>query len=199
MNKHEVKGRIDELTRVINYHRRLYHVEDRQEISDSALDSLKHELKTLEEQYPDLTRPESPSLRVGGAPLPDFKKVRHSVRQWSFDDCFNEEELHAWDTRNKKLLAKGYPSHNWGYACELKIDGFKIVLTYKKGVLVSAATRGDGMIGEDVTENVKTIESIPIRLEQDIDIVVEGEIWLGKSELTRINREPKQQSFPTPF
>ncbi|HEY9582954.1 MAG TPA: NAD-dependent DNA ligase LigA [Candidatus Paceibacterota bacterium] len=202
MAESQVKKRITELVKVINHHRYLYHVLDRQEISDQALDSLKYELKQLEEQYPDLVQADSPSLRIGGKPLPEFKKIEHKVRQWSFDDAFNEEEIRKWQERNLNLLTKARPrvspeaSPSLPYVCELKIDGFKIVLTYKKGILVTAATRGDGKVGEDVTENVKTIESIPIKLEKEIDIIVEGEIWLSKKELKRINREQKEKGLP---
>lgn len=183
-----VKKRIVELTRLINRHRYLYHVLDRQEISDSALDSLKHELKELEGKYPEFIQPDSPSLRVGGQALPEFKKITHKVRQWSFDDAFSEEEMRDWEERNNKLYSGEYT-----YVCELKIDGFKIVLTYKGGKLISAATRGDGVVGEDVTENVKTIESVPLSLEKEVDIIVEGEIWLSKRELERINKEEVRQ------
>jgi len=197
VTKQEAGKRIASLTKAINHHRYLYHVLDKQEISDAALDSLKHELKLLEREYPNLVQPDSPSLRVGGEPLPYFKKVTHKVHQWSFDDAFTPEEIRAWETRNLKILfPKGYPSERIEYVCELKIDGFKIVLTYEKGVLVNAATRGDGKIGEDVTENVKTIESIPLSLERPVDIVVEGEIWLSKKELVRINKEQESKGLP---
>ena len=116
MTKQEAKERIKELTRVVNHHRYLYHVLDKQEISEAALDSLKHELSQLESEFPDLRQSDSPSVRIGGKPLPEFKKVTHAVRQWSFDDAFNEEEIRAWDARVKKV-GKG------SYTCELKIDG----------------------------------------------------------------------------
>jgi len=191
MNKGEVKKRIEQLTDTISKHRYSYHVLDRQEISDAALDSLKHELTQLESEYPEFMQADSPSLRVGGKPLPEFKKVQHNVRQWSFDDAFNEEEIKKWEERNLKIIRNSALS----YVCELKIDGFKIVLTYKKGLLVQAATRGDGKVGEDVTENVKTIESIPLSLEKSVDIIVEGEIWLSKKEFERINKEQTKNGF----
>jgi len=192
MRENEAEARIKELTKVVNYHRRLYHVLDRQEISEAALDSLKHELKLLEEKYPKFVQSDSPSRRVGGEPLPEFKKVHHTVTQWSFDDCFSDQELDDWAERNRKILGNLKPT----YVCELKIDGFKIVLTYEKGVLKTAATRGDGKIGEDVTENAKTVESIPLSLEKPIDIIVEGEIWLSRREFARINLEQKQKNLP---
>ena len=195
MNRKEARLRISDLTKAINKHRYLYHVLDRQEISDSAIDSLKHELKELEEKYPESIRPDSPSLRVGGSPLPEFTKVTHKVRQWSFDDAFTEEEIKKWEERNLRLLSNLEVSPP-SYVCELKIDGFKIVLTYEKGLLKRAVTRGDGKMGEDVTENVKTIESIPLALQKPVDIIVEGEIWLSKKEFERINREQKEKNLP---
>jgi len=180
---------------VINHHRYLYHVLDKQEISEEALDSLKHELSQLESEFPDFRLADSPSVRIGGEPLPEFKKVTHVVRQWSFDDAFNEEEIRAWDARVKKV---GLPAQagTGSYTCELKIDGFKIVLTYEKGILKNAATRGDGKVGEDVTENVKTVESVPLSLEKPVDIIVEGEIWLSRKELERINKEQEKKGLP---
>ena len=195
MNKQQAKERVRELTRVINHHRYLYHVLDKQEISEEALDSLKHELSQLESEFPDFRLADSPSVRIGGEPLPEFKKVTHVVRQWSFDDAFNEEEIRAWDARVKKV---GLPAQagTGSYTCELKIDGFKIVLTYEKGILKNAATRGDGKVGEDVTENVKTVESVPLSLEKPVDIIVEGEIWLSRKELERINKEQEKKGLP---
>lgn len=207
----EVKTRIEKLRKLINHHRYLYHVLDRQEISEAALDSLKRELAALEKQYPRYVTPDSPTQRVEGKPLDKFAKITHKVRQWSFDDIFTEEEAIGFDERLKKILAKEFLNRHRlslleatsdvdlgvvEYACELKIDGFKVVLTYKKGVLVSAATRGDGLVGEDVTQNVKTIESIPLVLEEQVDIVAEGEIWMSKSEFEKLNAEQKKNGLP---
>src|SRR3989344_6094417 len=138
---HEVRTRHEKLKEAINYHRRLYHVEDREEISPEALDSLKYELSKLEEAYPSLITPDSPSQRIAGKPLPAFKKVRHEVPQWSFNDAFTKEDVYAFDERVKKFLPKGAKPT---YTCELKIDGLKIVLSYERGLLKTAATRGDG-------------------------------------------------------
>ena len=196
----DVKNRLEKLKKLINHHRYLYHVLDKQEISDAALDSLKHELYKLEQEYPEYVTPDSPTQRVGGAPLDKFNKITHAVRQWSFEDVFTEEEVRDFDERVKKMLTKSLGSFasKLEYACELKIDGFKIILTYEKGLLKTAATRGDGIVGEDVTQNVKTIESIPLRLEKDINIVVEGEIWMSKTELKRLNKEQEKKGLP-PF
>ncbi len=182
-SKTEAKKRIEKLRRVIDYHRHNYHALNKQEISAEALDSLKDELVKLEELYPDLITSDSPTQRVAGQALSAFTKVKHEVAQWSFNDAFTPEDMLAFDTRIKKLLAGAKPS----YVCELKIDGFKIILTYKRGLLWRAATRGDGRVGEDVTANVRTIESIPLRLTEPVDVVVEGEIWLGQKQFERIN------------
>ncbi len=185
-----MRERVKKLRETIEKHRYLYHVLDKEEIMPEALDSLKHELVQLEEKYPELLTPDSPTQRIAGNPLPEFKKVPHAVAQWSFNDAFSEEEIREFDARVKRLLKEdfGHAIHP-KYVCELKIDGLKIVLTYKKGRLETAATRGDGITGEDVTDNVRTIESVPLRLNEERDIVVEGEVWLSESELRRINRE----------
>lgn len=184
MDKKEAIERIAHLRTTIDHHRYQYHVLDTPEISEAALDSLKHELVSLEEQYPDLITSDSPSQRIGGKPLPEFTKVTHKVSQWSFNDAFTPEDMMAFDTRVKKII-NVQPT----YTCEHKIDGLKVVLEYQKGVLVTAATRGDGKVGEDVTHNVRTIESIPLKLNEPIDIIVEGEIWMAKSTLEKLNKE----------
>ena len=192
LSKTEAKKRIKKLKKVINYHRYLYHVLNKQEISEAALDSLKHELYQLEQQFPDLITPDSPTQRVGGEPLNKFAKIRHAVRQWSFEDVFDEEEIKKFDERVKKSIRE----IGVEYVCELKIDGFKIILYYEKGILKTAATRGDGLVGEDVTQNVKTVESIPLRLEKEVDIVVEGEIWMAKKEFEKQNAIQKKKGEP---
>lgn len=181
----EVIERLQKLKKTIEHHRYNYHVLDKEEISIEALDSLKHELSEIEAKYPELITSDSPSQRVAGKPLPEFKKVVHTVPQWSFNDAFNEEEIRAFDTRVRKILKEKIPT----YTCELKIDGLKVVLTYKKGKLVTAATRGDGEVGEDVTLNVRTIDSVPLTLQKPVDVIVEGEIWMGKSSLKKLNKQ----------
>ena len=189
----DIKTRLEKLRETINHHRYLYHVLDRQEISDAALDSLKRELAELEKQYPQYGSPDSPTQRIGGQPLDKFVKVVHKVRQWSFGDAFTEKDIRDFDERVKKMLTKEVPTTSRfnlapnpnldvAYVCELKIDGFKIVLTYENGILRTAATRGDGVTGEDVTQNIKTIESIPLKLEKPLSIVAEGEIWMSRKE-----------------
>lgn len=183
-----VRERVLQLRKAIHRYRYAYHVLDNEEIPAAALDSLKHELAVLEEQYPELVTGDSPTQRIAGKPLPAFKKVQHAIPQWSFNDVFDVEELRAFDTRVQKSVQTEFgSSQRASYTCELKIDGLKIVLTYEKGVLKTAATRGDGTVGEDVTMNVRTIESVPLTLEQPVDIIVEGEVWMGKKEMAELN------------
>ncbi len=191
MEKHAVEERIKKLTREIDSHRYQYHVLDAPAISDEAYDSLYRELEALEREHPELRSPNSPTSRVGDEPRTEFRKVKHAVAQWSFDDVFDLPELVEWDAKLRRYLAKetGDEREAIEYLAELKIDGLKIVLTYEQGEFVRGATRGNGTIGEDVTENLRTIRSIPLRLAKPIDCVVVGEAWLSKSELERINTE----------
>ncbi|MEA2715547.1 MAG: ligase [Candidatus Parcubacteria bacterium] len=189
-----VIARLEKLKTAIEHHRFNYHVLNKEEISAEALDSLKHELVEIEERYPELITPDSPSQRVGGKPLPEFKKVKHAVPQWSFNDAFSPDEIREFDERVKRFLAQGGVAEpKPTYTCEHKIDGLKIVLTYEKGMLTQAATRGDGTVGEDVTENVRTIESVPHKQRQPFSLIVEGEIWMGKSTLVRLNAARKKK------
>lgn len=183
MNKKDAENRILVLRKEIEHHRYQYHVLDNPEISDEASDSLKHELVKLEEQFPELKTEDSPSQRVSGEVLEKFEKVKHVRRQWSLNDAFSVEELEDWEKRLKKLQ----PDASFSYYCEPKIDGLHIVLTYTKGVLTAAATRGNGLEGENVTHNIRTIESIPLRLSEDIDIVVEGEVYIEKKTFEELN------------
>lgn len=222
MEKHQTIKRIEALKKEINHHRYLYAVLDRQEISDAALDSLKHELVKLEEQFPEFLTADSPTQRVAGKPLKKFKKVLHEVRMISLNDVFSEEELRDWEVRVKKNVS-GFMLHASGieYFAEAKGDGFAISLIYENAVLKTGATRGDGFVGEDVTENIKTIEAIPVRLSEDIAAVVKkykevreilethphvkkailtipsrlevrGEIYMSKKAFAEVNREQKK-------
>jgi len=187
MTKSEAKKRIKKLKKVIAYHRYLYHVLDKQEISDAALDSLKHELFQLEQQYPDLLTPDSPTQRVGGQALKGFKKVEHKVPMLSIEDIFSKKELTEWENYLKRLV----PREKIDYFCEPKIDGFAVSLVYQAGVLKTGATRGNGKVGEDVTQNLKTIESIPLRLRLDTlkqkpeQIEVRGEVYMEKKDFEK--------------
>lgn len=187
----EVRERVNKLRNAIIKYRALQHEEDVSLISPDALDSLKYELATLEEKYPELIIADSPTQIIAGAPLPFLKKVRHKISQWSFNDAFSKEDIHAFDERVRKVSGVA-PT----YDLELKIDGLKIVLTYEKGVLVTAATRGDGVVGEDVTHNVRTITSVPQKLSRPIDIVVEGEVYLTRSGFSELNALRKKQDEP---
>lgn len=191
----KAKERIEKLREVINYHRHLYHVLDKQEISDEALDSLKYELANLEEKYPQFVTSDSPTQRVAGVALDKFEKVKHIIPQWSFNDAFTEEDIINFDNRVKRFL-KLTPNDDVAYTAELKIDGFKIVLTYEKGLLKTGATRGDGAVGEDVTSNVRTIESIPLKLREPVDVIVEGEIWMGKKDFENLNKQRAKDNLP---
>ncbi len=187
--KEQAKKRIENLAREIDAHRRAYHVSDQPVISDEAYDSLVQELAELEARYPEFLSQASPTQRVGAEPRKEFRKVRHATEQWSFDDVFDFSELQAWDKKVKKLLEKASHQQSVEYVCELKIDGLKMVLTYENGILVRGATRGDGVIGEEVTENLRTIESVPLRLTREVSGVFVGEVWLPEKELKRINEE----------
>lgn len=188
----DIQERYNKLKAAVNRHRYLYYALEAPEIADSAYDELEQELIRLEGEYPGLQAPDSPTQRVGGAPAAAFKKVRHQVAQWSFNDAFSPQDIEGFDARVRRMLAGTAPT----YAMELKIDGLKVVLTYKKGLLTTAATRGDGAVGEDVTHNVRTIRSIPLALERPIDIVVEGELWMSGKTLERINAEQKKLGKP---
>jgi DNA ligase (NAD+) len=161
MTKSAAKIRIDKLKSEIDFHRYNYHVLDRETISPAALDSLKNELFKLENEFPDLITPDSPTQRVGGRPLTKFKKAVHSVPMISLFDAFSEEDMRSWEERNNNYLGHALAAD---YYCELKLDGLAINLRYENGFLTQGATRGDGRIGEEVTSNVKTINSIPLKL-----------------------------------
>ena len=188
--KEDIKERLNKLKEILEKHRYLYHVLDKPEISDEAYDSLFKELEEIEKSHPELTTSDSPTQRVGGEPLKEFNKIRHSTQQWSFDDIFDFDELKKWEEKIKNFIKKaGLESEKLEYCCELKIDGLKIILTYKNGILVQGATRGDGLVGEDVSSNIKTIQSIPLSLKENISIDVVGEVWLSKKNLEKINKE----------
>lgn len=184
MNKTQARKRAELLRKEINHHRYLYHVRDTQEISDAALDSLKNELEALETQYPDLMTPDSPTQRVGGGILPQFTPIPHAARMLSLNDMFSSEELLAWEKRNQKIVPGEY-----SYFVELKIDGVAISLIYEDGIFLRAVTRGDGTTGEDVTQNVKTIDAIPLVLQEKISGTVEvrGEIYFPKKDFDKMN------------
>lgn len=194
----EIIERLNKLKETIDRHRYLYHVLDKQEISDAALDSLKYELSKIEEEYPELVTSDSPSQRVAGEPLKEFEKVAHKVPQWSLGDAFTEEDIADFDNRVKRVLVKelGSEASKLEYACELKIDGLKVVFHYEKGLFVRAVTRGDGKVGEDVTKNIKTIESLPLKLLEPLDIILEGEVWMSKKNFIELNKAREKKGEP---
>ena len=178
-----MKERMDELINYINKASYEYYVLDNPTITDQEYDDYYNELLSIEEKYPELKREDSPTNRVGGAVLDKFEKVNHDHPMLSFDDIFNEEEIILFDERIKKIVSTAH------YTLEPKMDGLSGSLIYKNGVLVRGATRGDGVTGEDITTNIKTIKSVPLRLTEDIDIEVRGEIYMSKKSFLEANRE----------
>ena len=217
MKKEVAKNRIEKLRSEIDRHRHAYHVLDDPQMTDEVYSSLMDELRILERDFPEFYSATSPTQRIGGQPLKGFKKVQHRSKQWSFDDIFDYEGLKSWDEKVRRMIEKlpmtddrlqiaqnkngikkssviNHQSSNTAveYCCEMKIDGLKIILTYENGQLVQGATRGDGNIGEDVTHNIKTIQSVPLEIPEKADAVVVGECWLSKKELERINIQRKK-------
>ncbi len=190
-----VRARAEELRKLLAYHAWRYYVLDDPEISDAAYDALYRELKELEERYPQLVTPDSPTQRVEPTPRSALRKVRHEVPQYSFDNVFSYEELSEWLQRLARLVQRETSLDPNGYqlCLEHKIDGLKVVLTYEDGRYVLGATRGDGVVGEDVTPNIKTIRSVPLQLLQPVRrLVVGGEVWMGKEEFQKVNEERKR-------
>ncbi|MBI2645352.1 NAD-dependent DNA ligase LigA [Candidatus Uhrbacteria bacterium] len=222
MIKQEAHQRIQKLRETIDHHRYLYHVLDRQEITDEALDSLKHELFALEKEFPEFITQVSPTQRVAGAVLEGFKKVKHAIPMLSIEDVFSEEEFFDWEER----IRKHAPHSHFDYYAEVKMDGLAVALVYRDGVLVIGSTRGDGKEGEDVTNNLKTIEQIPLQLrhpsEREVsdflhtfsgqgidekklrhrlidfsgDIEVRGEVFMEKIFFDTLNRQQKKKGEP---
>ena len=220
MDRRHAEERILKLRKEINYHRYLYHVLDTSEISESALDSLKHELARLEHEFPELVTADSPTERVAGRVLSGFQKVRHALPMMSLGDVFSPSELKEWEDRIRRRDDSSTPAD---YFAELKIDGFAISLVYENGVLRRASTRGDGREGEDVTENIKTIDAIPLaigdaralgaraglaaifaqypRVKKALDRVprvveVRGEVYMAKKVFQALNREQGKKGLP---
>ncbi len=225
MGKQSIKQRVEHLKKVINHHRYLYHVLDKEEISPEALDSLKKELFDLEQKFPEFITPDSPTQRIGGEPLKQFKKVPHEFRMLSFNDAFSEDDMKDWLQRNKNYFAsriktdqnadsRGYNLDKENFYCELKIDGLAIELVYENGILIQGSTRGDGTIGEDITQNLKTTEAIPLKIldpeevEKNLKqlnlqpttynlqpkrLIVRGEVFISQREFEKINKEQERK------
>lgn len=183
-----VENRINELIKILNEANYNYYVLDKPTITDQEYDKYLRELMNLEEKYPELKQSSSPTTRVGGEVIDEFRKVVHEVPMMSLSNVFNEEEIIAFDERVKKEIP------NPKYIVELKIDGLSVSLKYKNGHLIMGATRGDGVTGEDITHNVKTIKSIPLELKEKIDVEVRGEIYMKKSTFEKINEEKKKKN-----
>lgn len=192
--------RVAKLRHVIDDLRYRYHVLDDPTVTDTDYDSLMRELVQIEEQHPDLRTPDSPSQRIGGQPLDKFGQIPHAVRMLSLTDAFNEADLHAWDTRMKKLE----PNADYAYYAELKMDGLALSLVYENGALQYGATRGDGMIGEDITQNIKTIRAIPLTLRDTPEtkpylngrLEVRGEIYMPKKAFDALNVDRAAKNLP---
>ncbi len=195
MNRDAARRRVEELRREIEYHNHCYFVLDQPVISDHDYDRLMRELIELEQQYPELVTPDSPSQRVGGAPVEGFGRVTHRLPMLSLNNAFGEEELRDFHRRASGLL----PGEEITYVVELKIDGLSVSLRYEGGRLVQGATRGDGYVGEDVTQNLKTVRSIPLRLAgaEDIPVLeVRGEVFMPVAAFEKLNREREKRGEP---
>ncbi len=198
MGKIEDEKRFKQLEKLIAYHQKRYHEEDSPEISDEAYDSLVFELRDLINKNTEFRKKDEVLERVGGAPLKEFKKVKHKVKQLSFGNIFSFEELVEWNKKVKRHIKRetNLNPDKFTFCTEYKIDGLKIILTYENGIFVTGATRGDGEIGEDITQNLKTIKSIPLKLKKPIDIVVVGEAWISHDEFKKINKEREKNNEP---
>jgi len=192
-NKEKIKQKMDELYRLINYYDEKYYIEDNPVISDEEYDKLVHQLIELEQQYPEFARPDSPTKRVGGKPIEQFKTVVHEKPMLSIDNTYNEEEIKEFDNRLKRLLGRAVE-----YFCELKIDGVAVSLIYEQGILTVGATRGDGFRGDDVTENIRTVRDIPLSISYKGKLEVRGEVYMQKKDFERLNSE-KIKNNEEPF
>ncbi len=183
----DIEQKMEELINIINKASNEYYVDDNPSITDQEYDDYYRQLLTLEEKYPELKKEASPTLRVGGKVLEKFEKVKHETPMLSFDDIFNEDEIVSFDERIRKTCP------NATYTLEPKMDGLSGSLLYEKGILKRAATRGDGLIGENITDNVKTIKSVPLKLNKEIDIEVRGEIYMSKASFEKCNKEKEKR------
>ena len=213
MNKKDARKRIEELKKITNYHAKKYYDEDDPEISDFEYDMLMLELRNLEKDFPEFVTSDSLTQHVGGTVKEGFEKVEHEVPLQSLQDIFDFEELYAFDERVRKALEKETELEDGQieffeserkeentlklkYIVETKIDGLSVSLEYKKGNFIRGATRGNGLVGEDITENLKTIKNIPKKLKEAVDITVRGEVFIGKKEFDEMNEERQSNEEP---
>ena len=187
-----IRDRVEDLRRQINYHDYRYYVLDDPVITDYEYDQLMRELKELEEKYPELVTDDSPTQRVGGRPRTGFSTVEHPVRMFSLENSYSVEELRSFDGRVRRALGVSGPVQ---YVAEPKIDGLAVSLRYEQGRFVQGATRGDGLVGEDITANLKTIRSIPLRLASgsDANLTVRGEVYVPLEEFQKLNAEREER------
>ena len=192
MNKQDAKKRIDELNKLTAYYAKKYYDDDDPDISDFEYDMLMLELRNLEKEYPEFISKDSLTQHVGGTVKEGFAKVEHEVPLQSLQDIFNFEELYAFEERTKKAL----PEQEIEYVVETKIDGLSVSLEYINGEFFRGATRGNGLVGEDITENLKTIKHIPHKLTEPVTITVRGEVFIGKEEFEAMNQERIENEEP---
>lgn len=193
MEKEQALAKIKNLQKTLNVYAYFYYVKDQPKVLDSEYDKLYQELVQLETQYPESITPDSPTQRIGGVILDGFEKAVHEVPLYSLNDAFSKGELEAFDAR----VAKALGHHNYSYECELKIDGLSISLRYENGRFVRGATRGDGSVGENITENLKTVRSIPMTLPEPISIEVRGECYMPKESFMKLNEAREQEGLET--
>ena len=192
----EIENRVAELNRLLHEYEHAYYVLDKPLVPDAVYDQLLHELIALEKAHPSLIYPDSPTGRVGGAPLQGFKKVTHTYPMLSLSNAFGEEDLRDFDRKIRQAIGDDF-----SYVCELKIDGLAIALRYENGVFVQGATRGDGSVGEEITANLRTIRAIPLRLKEPVTIEVRGEAYMPKKSFEALNharREKGEELFANP-
>ncbi|MFH1683338.1 MAG: NAD-dependent DNA ligase LigA, partial [Candidatus Margulisiibacteriota bacterium] len=188
MDKAQAKKKLEKLRKEIHHHDHLYYVLDKPEISDAAYDKLFREFQDLEKNFPDLITVDSPTQRVGGAPLKAFKTVAHKIPLLSLDNAMNNQDLVDFDRR----IREGLEKEKIDYVCELKMDGLAISLNYKKGKFMVGSTRGDGVQGEDITQNLKTVRSIPLTIGKPDDLEVRGEVYLPYDNFVDLNQEREE-------
>ncbi|MDN6127480.1 MAG: NAD-dependent DNA ligase LigA, partial [Tetragenococcus halophilus] len=188
MVEDSVVKRAKELREQLNQYSYEYYVKDAPSVEDFVYDSLYQELVDIENKHPELVTEDSPTQRVGGRVLEGFEKVVHNVPLYSLNDVFNKEDITAFDQRVQKALG-----HQVSYTCELKIDGLSVSLRYENGKLVQGATRGDGSVGEDITENLKTVRSIPLKLKNSVTLEARGECYMPKKSFMRLNQNREEE------